>query len=128
LDLSGGEPWRKWKRDAVAKGVPLVPGEENESFSSELVDGEGEVPAQGKGKKKGVEEDNLPSYKVFRAANPVQAKPATSTRTTTKKDGKQEVKKEGTMGKKVKGGKVEPQVVEELMLDSSKTGAAAVLP
>ncbi|THU88455.1 hypothetical protein K435DRAFT_617283, partial [Dendrothele bispora CBS 962.96] len=30
LDLSGGEPWRKWKREALEKGVPLVPGEESE--------------------------------------------------------------------------------------------------
>ncbi|KAG6829900.1 hypothetical protein H0H92_003033 [Tricholoma furcatifolium] len=30
MEVAGGEPWAKWKLEATAAGIPVVPGEENE--------------------------------------------------------------------------------------------------
>lgn len=31
MEVAGGEPWKTWKREAKASGLPVVPGEENEN-------------------------------------------------------------------------------------------------
>lgn len=31
MEVAGGDPWFQWKAEAKAAGLPLVPGEENES-------------------------------------------------------------------------------------------------
>ncbi|KAG6874139.1 hypothetical protein C0995_005556 [Termitomyces sp. Mi166 len=54
MEVAGGEPWAKWKKEAQGSGQPVVPGEENE--------------------KKVVKRPTLkplPSLKVFRAALPL---------------------------------------------------------
>ncbi|KAF5376894.1 hypothetical protein D9615_007201 [Tricholomella constricta] len=53
MELAGGEPWAKWKAQAAASGLPVVPGEENEH---RVVNRPTRTP--------------LPSLKVFRASAP----------------------------------------------------------
>ncbi|KAG6830853.1 hypothetical protein H0H87_006913 [Tephrocybe sp. NHM501043] len=51
MEVAGGEPWAKWKLEALAAGIPVVPGEENEKV---IVKRTTSTP--------------LPTLKAFRAA------------------------------------------------------------
>lgn len=54
MEVAGGDPWRKWKAEAVLAGVPVLPGEEAEDLAV----------------KRPVPKTALPSLKAFRASAP----------------------------------------------------------
>ncbi|KAF5361664.1 hypothetical protein D9758_007302 [Tetrapyrgos nigripes] len=110
MEVSGGDAWQKWKRTAQSEEKPVVPGEKNETSSLSNDSGSNVT---------------LLSYAAFRAANPIKPKEKTQAKATENDAAKEPVK---PTQKKVKGGKVEAPFVEELKLDPTKTGAAAILP
>ncbi|KAG6916921.1 hypothetical protein DXG01_004682 [Tephrocybe rancida] len=61
MEVAGGDPWVKWKLEATAAGIPVIPGEENERAT---VKRSTRTP--------------LPSLNAFRASRPTSGQVDTS--------------------------------------------------
>jgi small subunit ribosomal protein S25 len=105
MEVAGGDPWFQWKTEAKAAGLPVVPGEENESKAV-----------------KRPPKIRLPSLQMYRASVPPPATTPTPTLMASAKTTPEGAAPTETKTKAMKAAEV-PIPPPRL-----KNGAAAVLP
>ncbi|KIK66057.1 hypothetical protein GYMLUDRAFT_158496 [Collybiopsis luxurians FD-317 M1] len=108
LDLSGGEPWKKWKRRAAEQGLPILPGHER---ATEYV-----PPNRGAA--------TFPNLREWKESAPARA---------LAKERAEKERREKMKANEMKKKAAEEQPATELPAEvienlKSKTGAAAILP
>lgn len=117
LDISGGDPWKKWKRTASARHIPLLPGADKADAYVPPDRGSTTLP-------------NLYQWRVSASAREEQRVKTEMVEQEMKAAAKAAIKEKGK-GKK-KADSTPPPAQElspEVLLNlQTKTGAAAILP